>query len=52
MIAAVAAHTALKRVAQPADVSDVAVWLCTDAARYVTGQSILADGGFNIAGIR
>lgn len=52
MIAAVAAHTALKRVAQPADVSDVAVWLCTDSARYVTGQSILADGGFNIAGIR
>lgn len=52
MIAGIAAHTALKRVAQPEDVSDVAVWLCTDAARYVTGQSILADGGFNIAGAR
>lgn len=52
MIAAVAAHTALKRVALPEDISDVVVWLCTDEARYVTGQSILVDGGFNIAGVR
>lgn len=48
----IAGHTALKRLGQPDDVADVAVWLCTDAARYVTGQSILVDGGFNIAGAR
>ena len=47
-----AAHAALKRVGEPEDVGDVAVWLCTDAARFVTGQSILVDGGFNIAGAR
>lgn len=49
---AVARHTALKRVAESDDVGDVAVWLCTDEARFVTGQSILADGGYNIAGMR
>ena len=49
---AVSHHTALKRVAEPADVGDVAVWLCTDEARFVTGQSLLADGGYNIAGMR
>jgi NAD(P)-dependent dehydrogenase (short-subunit alcohol dehydrogenase family) len=50
--AAVGAHAALKRVANPDDVGDVAVWLCTDEARFVTGQSILTDGGYNIAGMR
>jgi len=52
VFAAVSHHTALKRVAEPEDVSDVAVWLCTNEARFVTGQSILADGGYNIAGMR
>jgi NAD(P)-dependent dehydrogenase (short-subunit alcohol dehydrogenase family) len=47
-----AAHAALKRLGEPEDVSRVAVWLCTDEARFITGQSILVDGGFNIAGAR
>jgi NAD(P)-dependent dehydrogenase (short-subunit alcohol dehydrogenase family) len=47
-----AAHAALKRVGEPADVGDVAVWLCTAEARFITGQSIVVDGGFNIAGAR
>ncbi len=45
-------HAALKRLGEPGDVGDVAVWLCTDEARFITGQSILVDGGFNIAGPR
>ena len=51
-LAPIAAHAALKRVGEPEDVGDVAVWLCTDEARFITGQSILVDGGFNIAGAR
>jgi len=47
-----AAHTPLKRLGLPEDIGDVVVWLCTDEARFVTGQSILVDGGFAIAGIR
>jgi NAD(P)-dependent dehydrogenase (short-subunit alcohol dehydrogenase family) len=46
------AHAALKRLGEPDDVGDVAVWLCTQEARFITGQSILVDGGFNIAGAR
>ena len=46
------AHAALKRLGEPDDVGDVAVWLCTEEARFITGQSILVDGGFNIAGPR
>lgn len=52
LVDAVAAHTVLKRIAEAGEVGDVAVWLCTDEARYVTGQSILVDGGYNIAGTR
>ena len=52
MFDAVAGHTVLKRVAEADDVGDAAVWLCTDEARFVTGQSILVDGGYNIAGMR
>jgi NAD(P)-dependent dehydrogenase (short-subunit alcohol dehydrogenase family) len=46
------AYTPLGRVGQPADVSDVAVWLSTDEARFITGQSILVDGGLTIPGMR
>ncbi|OLV15466.1 SDR family NAD(P)-dependent oxidoreductase [Deinococcus marmoris] len=47
-----AAHSALGRLGEPEDVADVAAWLCSDEARFVTGQSILVDGGFTIAGWR
>lgn len=35
----------LGRVGQPADVADVITFLLSDAARYVTGQSLTVDGG-------
>jgi NAD(P)-dependent dehydrogenase (short-subunit alcohol dehydrogenase family) len=44
--------TPAKRLGSPSDVGDVAVWLCTPEARFVTGQSILVDGGFAISGMR
>lgn len=46
------AHTPAKRVGKPEDVGDVVAWLCTDEARFITGQSILVDGGFTIGGVR
>ena len=49
---ALANQAALKRLGEPGDVADVAVWLCTEEARFVTGQTILADGGFAIPGMR
>jgi dehydrogenase/reductase SDR family member 4 len=41
-------RTCLKRLGDPEDVSGVAVFLASEAARYITGQLILVDGGTSI----
>lgn len=39
------AEIALGREAVPADVAEVVAWFASPAAEYITGQSILVDGG-------
>jgi len=41
---------ALGRIGVPEDVADAAVFLVSDAARYVTGHELLVDGGLTING--
>lgn len=36
----------LGRMAQPEEIAQVAMFLCSDANSYITGQEIVADGGF------
>ncbi len=45
------ATTPLGRIGEPAEVASVAAFLCMPAAAYVTGQSIIVDGGFSVAGV-
>jgi NAD(P)-dependent dehydrogenase (short-subunit alcohol dehydrogenase family) len=40
--------TALKRLGEPDDIAGVALFLASPAARYVTGASIVADGGMTV----
>lgn len=37
--------TALKREIKGQDIANIVVFLCSDAARTITGQTIVADGG-------
>lgn len=42
--------TPVGRIGDPADVADVMVFLCSDLARFVTGQTIVVDGGMTLHG--
>ncbi len=42
--------TPLGRIGEPEDIADVVVFLCSDLARFITGQNIVVDGGMTLHG--
>ena len=45
-------HTPARRLGTSGEVAEAVVWLCSDAARFITGQNLLIDGGYAIPGHR
>jgi NAD(P)-dependent dehydrogenase (short-subunit alcohol dehydrogenase family) len=43
------ARIPLGRLADPVEIADVYVYLASDLSRYVTGQSLVADGGYQLS---
>ena len=41
-----AARHPIGRMAKPEEVAEAAVWLCSDAASFVTGHAMAVDGGW------
>ena len=39
------AQIAMKRCGRPEEIADIVSFLASDAASYITGQVIVADGG-------
>jgi NAD(P)-dependent dehydrogenase (short-subunit alcohol dehydrogenase family) len=39
-------HVPAGRIAQPEEIAQVVVWLASDAASYLTGAIVVADGGY------
>ncbi len=37
----------LQRFAQPDEIANIALFLCSDLNTYLTGQNIIADGGYS-----
>jgi NAD(P)-dependent dehydrogenase (short-subunit alcohol dehydrogenase family) len=42
--------TPVGRIGRPDDIADVVVFLCSDMARFITGQNIVVDGGLTLHG--
>jgi NAD(P)-dependent dehydrogenase (short-subunit alcohol dehydrogenase family) len=38
----------MARMGEPEDIAGAAIFLASDASRYVTGQTIIVDGGSTI----
>ena len=45
-------HIPAKRLGSSEEVAETVLWLCSDAASYITGQTISVDGGYAIPGHR
>ena len=45
--AAILGHTAMKRYGEPRELVGAVLWLCSEAASFVTGAEIAVDGGFS-----
>ena len=50
LLARTEAVTPLRRIGDPDDIGGIAVFLASRAGAFVTGQTIVADGGITIAG--
>lgn len=38
----------MKRIAKPEEIADAVVWLCSSEASYLTGHTLVIDGGFTV----
>jgi enoyl-[acyl-carrier protein] reductase III len=50
ILASAMARTPLGRLTTPEDVADLALFLCSDLAAMVHGQTLVVDGGYTIYG--
>jgi NAD(P)-dependent dehydrogenase (short-subunit alcohol dehydrogenase family) len=48
LIEGVLGATPMGRVAQPSEIADLAVYLASDESRFVTGASVVIDGGYTL----
>ena len=44
--AQIVAREPVGRLGQPEEIAETVVWLCSDAASFITGHAMAADGGF------
>jgi len=48
-VSAIAEGTPLGRISSPDEIARAMMWLCSDDAGYVTGQTLLVDGGLTVS---
>jgi NAD(P)-dependent dehydrogenase (short-subunit alcohol dehydrogenase family) len=50
MVSRVTERTPMRRFAQPQEMAAPALFLASDAASFVTGATLMVDGGFTVRG--
>lgn len=50
-LAKIIQRTPMDRVGQPEEIASLAAFLAMDKASFITGQNIMADGGFSVKGL-
>lgn len=48
MLPQIKARHPIGRVGKPEEVAEAVVWLCSDAASFVTGHNMMIDGGYTV----
>ncbi|MBW2270184.1 MAG: SDR family oxidoreductase [Deltaproteobacteria bacterium] len=46
VVEALVESTPMRRIADPMEIAQAVVWLCSDAASFCTGHALVVDGGF------
>jgi NAD(P)-dependent dehydrogenase (short-subunit alcohol dehydrogenase family) len=46
---AIAGSVPMGRISEPSEISQAVLWLCSEAASYVTGHTLVLDGGVTVA---
>jgi NAD(P)-dependent dehydrogenase (short-subunit alcohol dehydrogenase family) len=47
-VSVIAESVPMGRVSEPDEIANVVLWLCSDAASFVTGHVLVADGGLTV----
>ncbi len=47
-VSAIAESVPMGRISRPEEIAGAILWLCSDAASYVTGHTLVADGGLTV----
>ncbi|HYU24228.1 MAG TPA: SDR family oxidoreductase, partial [Thermoanaerobaculia bacterium] len=45
-MARIIAREPMERLGSPREIAEAILWLCSDAASFVTGEALAVDGGF------
>jgi NAD(P)-dependent dehydrogenase (short-subunit alcohol dehydrogenase family) len=45
---AIADQVPMRRISEPEETARAIVWLCSDAASFITGHTLVVDGGLTV----
>jgi len=49
-LSAIASRIPMGRIAEPEEIADAVLFLCSEQSRFITGQTITVDGGYSVNG--